>query len=150
MKPSVIITTSSWYTTLPDTHCRIGISRATPRGQPGGYRRYAALFPGAWFNSVPADEYVRRYQEEVLSRLDPQKTIDELVALASGRIPALLCFEAPEPGDDFCHRALVSCWLHETLGLEVLEFGQEHHGFGASHPKLPPHTRRPMRVSVQS
>lgn len=136
------LVTSCWYTKLPDDYCRIGISRGVPRGQPAGYRRYRPLFPGPWYASVNNEEYVHLYRSEVLSRLDPRTTVDEILKLAGERIPALLCFERPEPGDDFCHRALVSCWLHETLALEVLEYGLVHEGFGQTHPKLPIHMRR--------
>ena len=135
------IVTSSWFTTLPGTHARIGISRGVPRGTPAGYRRYAALNPGPWFSSVPVEEYIARYNDEVLSRLDPQGVLDDLTTLSAGRIPTLLCFEKPVPGPDWCHRGLVSLWFHQTLGLDVFEFGQERHGFGISHPKMPPEFR---------
>lgn len=131
------IVTSSWFTTLPDTHARIGISRGVPRGTPAGYRRYAALNPGRWFSSVTVEEYIARYNDEVLSRLDPRGVVDDLTKLSDGHTPTLLCFEKPGPGPDWCHRGIVSLWLHQTLGLEVYEFGQEHHGCGAFHPKLP-------------
>ena len=42
----------------------------------------------------------------------------------------------PEPGPKWCHRGLVSAWLHDELGLEVFELGQEQCGCGWSHPKL--------------
>jgi hypothetical protein len=35
------LVTSSWFTELPPTFCRIGISRGTPRGK-AGFRMYRA------------------------------------------------------------------------------------------------------------
>lgn len=137
MTGKLTITTSSWFTPLPDDHLRIGISRGTPRGMPAGYRRYTALQPGPWFRTASVDEYRRRYVAEVLDRLDPQRVVADLTAVSAGRIPTLVCFEQPDPGPDWCHRGLVSQWLHATLGLRVYEYGLEAHGFGNSHPKLP-------------
>ncbi|MFZ1101313.1 MAG: hypothetical protein WAN86_00250 [Hyphomicrobiaceae bacterium] len=62
--------------------------------------------------------------------------------MAGDRTSTLLCWEPPEPDPKWCHRALVSVWLWENLGLEVPELGQEHEGFGWSHPKLHPEARR--------
>lgn len=134
--PSVTITTSSWFTRLPPDYARISIARSAPRGQ-SGFRTYRQLAPGTWFRSVSAKEYHRRYFEEILGRLNPSQVVKEIMDLAEGKTPALLCWEKPEPGPDWCHRGYVSQWLHESLGLEVTEFGQERHGFGTSHPKIP-------------
>lgn len=130
------IWTSSWYAPLPDTHARIGISRGVPRRQPAGYRLCRQLSPGTWFNSVSPAEYRARYFGEVLARLNPQTTVDELQKLAGDRIPTLLCYEKPTD-NQWCHRGMVSVWLKETLGLDVYEYGLEHEGCGWSHPKLP-------------
>jgi len=73
---------------------------------------------------------------EVLALLDPQKTVDALLRLADGKVPALLCFEGPADAR-WCHRALVSMWLKDTLDLEVFEYGLEREGCGHEHPKLP-------------
>jgi hypothetical protein len=42
----------SWFVPLPPDHVRVGISRGVPRGTRAGYRRFTALNPGPWFNSV--------------------------------------------------------------------------------------------------
>lgn len=135
-KPAIL--TSSWGTKIdPNQYCRIGISRSTLRGQKG-FRRYPKLHPGPWFRSIPDERaWAERYRQEILAPLDPQATIDELVAMAEGRVPVLLCWEPPAPGDDYCHRGLVAAWLWETCKVEVCELGFEHEGCGASHPKLP-------------
>ena len=132
----VKLKTGCWFTKLPADHARIGISRGTPPRVSAPI--YRALQPGPWFKSCATPrEYARRYFA-ILSRLDPKTVVEELIALAAGRIPTLLCWEAPPPNKQWCHRALVSAWLFDTLGLEVVEYGHERAGFGWSHPKLHP------------
>jgi hypothetical protein len=130
------VKTSSWFTPLPATHFRIGISRGQPRNAVAGFRMYRKLAPGPWFNSVGIDEYLHLYQAEVLDRLDPATVVHELDELAVGRIPVLLCYEKPDGSGGFCHRSLVSVWLANTLGLVVPEFGFENRAIG-EHPLLP-------------
>jgi hypothetical protein len=101
-----------------------------------GFRRFRALEPGRWFKTASTEEYVRLYSEQ-LRNLDAAQVVRDLEEMAGGLIPVLLCFEPPEPGTKWCHRGLVAKWLAEELGLEVYEFGQEHEGSGAAHPKLP-------------
>jgi len=138
--PPPIIKTGSWATKLPDDHLRVGISRGTPRRLPSGYRVFRALAPGPWFNSVGIEEYARLYRTEILGRLDPRLVVDALVGLAAGRVPVLLCFERPVPGQ-WCHRAMAAEWLAEALGAVVPEFGFEslpQH----EHPLMPVQLRR--------
>ena len=130
------IVTASWFTPLPEGHRRIGISRGTPRGVPAGYRMYRKLAPGPWFRSVSEAEFERRYFDEVLGRLDPAAVVNELDSMAEGAPAALCCFERALDVH-FCHRAYVSAWLHDSLGLAVPEFGLQASGCGWSHPKLP-------------
>jgi hypothetical protein len=133
------IKTSSWFTKLLADRCRIGISRGTPSAQKAPYRNYRQLTPGPWFKTCATpQEYVRLYYTEVLSKLDPKAVVAALVAMADGGIPTLLCWEAPPPNEAWCHRALVSAWLYDELGLEVPEYGHEALGFGWQHPKLHP------------
>ncbi len=135
-----MIKTGCWFTPLPPDHLRVGISRATPRSMPKGYRMFRELAPGEWFNRIPDPvKWAERYRTEVLSRLDPQEVVGKLRALAEGRTVVLCCFEQPPPPDKkWCHRALVSVWLQESMGLEVLEIGHESCGCGRQHPKLAP------------
>jgi hypothetical protein len=85
--------------------------------------------------------WARRYATEVLNHLDPEQVVHDLVAMSED-VPLLLCAEGP-PGDDprWCHRGLVSAWLHDLLGLAVTELFHEDEGFGWSHPKLPAELR---------
>ena len=88
------ILTSSWQTKIDEAkYCRIGISRSTPRGQKG-FRRYPKLNPGPWFRSIADErEWAKRYEEEILAPLDPRATADDLMTMADGRVPVLLCWE---------------------------------------------------------
>lgn len=136
-----MIATSSWFTPLPAGYCRIGISRGVPRGQKG-YRRYGKLNPGVWFNSVSPERYRQLYFAEILDPLDPAEVVTDLIRLSAGDIPVLLCWESAQlPIKQWCHRALVSAWLHESLGLKVCEVGLEAQGYGWNHPLLEPSLR---------
>lgn len=143
------IATSSWFVRLdPEQYVRIGISRGVPRGQAAGFRKYPRLNPGPWFSSVSDDEYRARYYAEVLAPLDPAQVVADLEAIADGKIAALLCWEPPTPGNPWCHRALVSEWLFDTLGIEVFEVGQERYGCGRHHPKLAPQFRAQSELNL--
>jgi hypothetical protein len=137
-KDLAVIKTGSWFADVPNGHVRIGISRGAPRRKGLVFKRYPALNPGPWFRSVPPAEYTRRYFDEVLSRLDAQEVVNDLIARANGQIPVLVCFEPPPPDPQWCHRGLVSAWLHDELGLRIPEVGHEDLGFGWAHPKLDP------------
>lgn len=116
--------TSSWFTTLPENHVQIGISRGVPRRMAAGYRVFRKLAPGPWFKSVDVDEYDHLYRTEILGPLDPRVVAAELAAMANGGVPVMLCFERAGHGS-WCHRALAAEWLAEALGEPVPEFGFE-------------------------
>ena len=137
------IMTASWFTPLDVSRCqRIGVSRGVPRRQVG-YRRYTQLNPGPWFNRVDTGRFLELYQTEVLARLDPGKVVADLVEMSDGKIPTLLCWEPPTPGEHWCHRGIIAAWLKDGLDLDVLEVGQEAEGGGWRHPKLHPCFRQP-------
>jgi len=121
----MIIKTASWFVKLPGDHIQVGVSRGIPRGMPAGYKRYRALEPGTWFNSVSIPEYLERYNA-ILATLDPRKVADELIAAGGGKIPVMLCYESAskiQNGELWCHRHLAAQWLEDKLGVEVIEFG---------------------------
>lgn len=135
-----MICTSSWFASLPPDHQRIGISRGSPRGGISGFRMYRKLQPGPWFNSCKTDqEFVERYNTEVLGRLDAGQTFDEIMMIAGGKTPVLVCFESVN-GPQWCHRSLTARWLSQALGIQVPEFGYPHL-VQHDHPLLPPHLR---------
>ncbi|MEX0684042.1 MAG: hypothetical protein WD472_11400 [Dehalococcoidia bacterium] len=129
--------TSSWFTDLPVTIQKIGISRGTPRGYPAGYRKMPELAPGAWFKTASPAEYHDLFMDH-LARLDVQVVIDKIARLSAGRDAVLLCYESPDKPRDWCHRGQVSAWLFEKGGLEVFEWGHLEDGCGWQHPKLLP------------
>ena len=95
----------------------VAISRTRPPGWTG--RAYEPLAPSwrlvqaAKSSAIDEGEYIRRYREEVLSKLDPGKVYADL-----GEDAVLLCWEN---SGAFCHRRLVAEWFEEALGILVLE-----------------------------
>ena len=71
------------------------------------------------------DYYKKRYDELVLSKLDPMSVLEELKLIAAERALeedfdiALVCYESPL---DFCHRHLVSYWFNDN-GIKCKEYG---------------------------
>ena len=102
---------------------RVSIARYAPRATPAGFRVFASLAPGPWFNKVGGDEYKRRFATEIIGRLDPAETWDRLHQLvAPGVEPVLLCWEKPPwTEENFCHRRIVAEWFGEKLGFTIDE-----------------------------
>ncbi|MGC9515592.1 hypothetical protein [Methanocrinis sp.] len=98
----------------------VAISRTQPRGWTG--RAYEPLAPtwrlvqAAKSGAIDEDEYIRRYREGVLSKLDPATVYADL-----GEDAILLCWER---SGAFCHRRLVAKWFEEKLGVSVPEVGE--------------------------
>ena len=94
---------------------RVAISRSLPKGYPEDFPRFAPLAPPAYHYSVA--EY-----EAQLAALDPLQVQAQLLELAGGAEPVLLCFERPPfTESNWCHRRLVAAWFQRTIGLEVAE-----------------------------
>ena len=102
---------------------RISIARFAPRWTPAGFRVFAALAPGPWFNKVGPDEYRERFDREIIGRLDPAKTWDQLHTIAGPDTePVLLCWEKPPwTEQNWCHRRIVAGWLERALGVTIDE-----------------------------
>lgn len=67
-----------------------------------------------WKNGhLPNEWYIQKYNETVLSKLDPNKVVEEL-----GDNAVMLCYEKP---GDFCHRHLIADWITEKTGVKVDE-----------------------------
>ena len=71
-------------------------------------------------NSKSEEDYVQRFNSEILAHRDPKAFLAAIEKMANGKDVALCCFEKP---DGFCHRHLVAKWLNEKLGVQVEEFG---------------------------
>lgn len=95
----------------------VAICRYPPEWWTG--RVYQKLSPSAKLladyrgKGISEAEYGSRYNEEVLSQLDPQIVFNEL-----GEDAILLCFEKTGV---FCHRRLVADWFERKLGIKVNE-----------------------------
>ena len=63
------------------------------------------------------EQYIEKYKETVLSKLDAQKVFDDLTG-GNRKDVVLLCWEGK---DKFCHRHIVADWLSHELGIEVNE-----------------------------
>lgn len=92
---------------------------------PAGYKGlvYSKLFPSedmlrAYKRNGDEMQYVRDYNAQVLSTLNPYTVLKELGAMTDGTKIALVCFEKP---DDFCHRHLIARWL-KNIDINVKEF----------------------------
>lgn len=75
---------------------------------------YAPLGPSSSilneYKSNPDEiKYTERYNNEILSKLDRNKVIEDLSKF--GDNIALICYEKP---DSFCHRHLVANWLGDV------------------------------------
>ena len=94
------------------------------------------LQPGPWFTSARTSEFTELYQE-TLGKLDLRQVVDELHAIAGGKVPVLCCFEQPNRPPTWCHRSLTASWLAQSLGIVVPELGFQ--GLPqALHPLRPP------------
>ena len=65
----------------------------------------------------------------------PSAVLKKIAELSGGRVPTLVCWEAPDDSSAWCHRGYLSMWFKERLGLDVPEHGTE--GVGRARPKIP-------------
>ena len=106
---------------------RISIARFAPRNMPAGFKVYKPLAPGPWFNSVSEQMYRELYFAQ-LADLDAAAVVGDLLHLAGGAEPVLLCYERVKDiaaGITYCHRHMVAEWLKAELGLDVPEIGSK-------------------------
>lgn len=71
-----------------------------------------------WKENHNNDYYIKCFNEQVLSKLDPMGVYNELCLLADSNKIALICYEKPS---DFCHRHLVADWLADH-GFDIEEW----------------------------
>jgi hypothetical protein len=113
--------TASWWTYAGPG--RVGLSLGT-RGVVGGYRNFRPLAPTRDMLHMGHEQYEVLYAE-ILSRLDPRATWDQLHELAGDGEPHLMCHERPPFTDsNRCHRRPVAAWFEATLGEVVPELLQ--------------------------
>ena len=97
---------------LPDNFCPISIARSPIKGWNGvSYLNVAPLLTTISKHKSglsTEEEYTEEYTETILSQTTPVKVVDELLRLADGKIPCLICYEAL---GKFCHRHILADWL---------------------------------------
>jgi uncharacterized protein (DUF488 family) len=102
----------------------VSISRFPPKWYTGA--RYLPLAPAPDMLKIRDwEEYRRRYREEVLAVLDPDKVLQDLGVEKAGHDIVLLCFEKDRT---HCHRGLVAEWFLEKKGITVPEIGEDSGG----------------------
>ena len=75
-----------------------------------------------WKETGDNDYYIKCFEEQVLSKLNPHEVVEELVGMLDINEDidiALVCYEAP---DKFCHRHLVADWFNKA-GYNCEEYG---------------------------
>jgi len=67
-----------------------------------------------WKNKhLSNDWYIGKYNETVLSKLNPEKVVADM-----GDNAVMLCYEKP---GEFCHRHLIADWISKNTGITVEE-----------------------------
>jgi uncharacterized protein YeaO (DUF488 family) len=85
-------------------------------------RSYRILAPswellGEWNQGrLTEEQYVQRFQQEVLAPLDASVIVKDLLLGHTDCV--LLCYEGP---GKFCHRHIVARWLKANAGVDVAE-----------------------------
>lgn len=124
---------------LPKNIIPIAICAKTPAWYTGFHYKKLAPKYGffmKWKETQDNNYYIKCFYEEVLDKLEPHKTVEELYKLLNEETQkeiqlsncalwenenihvALVCYEKP---GDFCHRNLVATWLNEN-GFCVREY----------------------------
>lgn len=107
---------------LPNNVIPIAICAKAPEGYKG--LQYKKLAPSysilmEWKANHNEDLYIRRFSEEILSRLSFDEVMRDIAQMTpDGADCCLLCYEK---SSDFCHRHLVADWLNEH-GVDCHEF----------------------------
>ena len=108
---------------LPDTITPIAICGKSPDWWNGyEYKKLAPkwAFFKEWKENHDNDFYIRCFEEQVLSKLNPNKVLEDLDNLAGKGDKALVCYEKV---GEFCHRHLVSAWFREN-GIDIIEYSR--------------------------
>lgn len=71
-----------------------------------------------WKQTHDNEYYIKCFNEQVLSKLEPMHVYQELCSLTNTDKFALICYEKPL---DFCHRHLVADWLND-YGFNIKEW----------------------------
>ena len=110
---------------IPHTITRISIAGKAPAGYRG--IEYKVLAPKKeffmkWKENHDNNYYIKCFNEQVLSHLNPVEVYNRLEELSFGQDIVLICYEK---SGDFCHRYIVADWLSKNLGIEVKEWTED-------------------------
>ena len=110
---------------IPHTITRISIAGKAPAGYRG--IEYKVLAPKKeffmkWKENHDNNYYIKCFNEQVLSHLNPVDVYNKLEGLSCGHDIVLVCYEK---SGDFCHRYLVADWLFKNLGIELKEWTED-------------------------
>ena len=125
MKTIIYTTYFAKLKSLPKDIIPISICGKAPDGYKGlEYKKLAPKYDFfmKWKENHDNDYYIKCYNEQVLSKLNPKQVFVDLIEMTPRDITfpkiALVCYEKSE---DFCHRHLVAKWLTEN-GYECKEW----------------------------
>jgi len=98
----------------------IGISRGTPRGNPGfRYRVVRELAPSREAFALSDPEEFERVYRTQLEELGAEAILSRLEEISGGKAAVLLCWERPH--EPWCHRWQLAGFLEREAGVQVRE-----------------------------
>jgi hypothetical protein len=100
----------------------IGISRGTPRGNPGfRYRVLRSLAPSReTFTIQDRERYAASYRAQ-LEELGVGRILVDLKRIGGTGTIVMLCWEWLADPLEWCHRRMLACYIERDTGLEVPE-----------------------------
>lgn len=108
---------------MPDDIVPVSICQMPPAAYNG--LKYKKLAPpsaliSAYKKKPNENNYILKYNEQVLNNLNQFKVLQELEALVpvGTKQIVLVCYEKP---GDFCHRRLVARWF-KKIGIDIPEY----------------------------
>ena len=107
---------------LPENFCPISIAGKPIDGWEGSQYKVLAPKYQTWLNYKNGgreEDYIIEYKRTVLDQTTREKTVSDLLRLADGKIPCLICYESP---GKFCHRHLVAEWLLQSKKISITEY----------------------------
>ena len=100
--------------TLPKNMLPISISLTQPKGiclQTAAFLKPTWDILNDYKQTHDEQKYIDRYNNEILSKLDPVAVYNYLTSLNSAGDVVLICYESSEK---FCHRHLVAKWFRDN------------------------------------
>jgi hypothetical protein len=100
----------------------IGISRGTPRGNPGfAYRVLRSLAPSRRTFAIADRERFEAAYRAQLEEIGAEHILAELERIAGNGAAILLCWERLADPSEWCHRRMLADFIERETGQEVPE-----------------------------